>query len=448
MLAPLVNLLIVVASVLIHRWLWIRLVRDTTRPGGAARRVGTVAVVVSAALAAAPRILVPALGPDTGRPLAWTGYVWLGVLLYLMLTLLVWEAPRAVLGIRAIARRRNGRAPAPAVAESSAPAVPEPARVAAAAPARDAATPAPDTEGALAAGGPAPGGAGAGAGAGSTGPARPDRRLFLSRAAALTAGGIAVATTGFGMRTALGDPVVKRVPVRIAGLAQPLSGLRFAVVSDLHLGPLLGRAHTERIVRMINALEADVVTVVGDLADGTPSQLAPAARPLRHLEATHGAFFVTGNHEYMFDGAEAWVDELHGLGITTLLNERREIRHRGAVLDLAGVEDLSGAEHGRGPDYARALGDRDTSRPVVLMAHQPVMIEEAARHGVDLQLSGHTHGGQMFPLTELTKLTNPVVSGLGKVDNTQLYVTNGAGFFGPPVRVGAEPEITVIELRP
>ncbi|MFD5873257.1 metallophosphoesterase [Streptomyces sp. NPDC060322] len=207
------------------------------------------------------------------------------------------------------------------------------------------------------------------------------------------------------MRTALGDPVVKRVSIRIAGLAQPLSGLRIAVVRDLHLGPLLGRGHTERIVRMINGLEADVVTVVGDLADGKPSQLASAARPLRHLESPHGAFFVTGNHEYMFDGADAWVDELHGLGVTTLLNERTEIRHHGAVLDLAaGVEDLSATEHGRGPDYERALGGRDTGLPAVLMAHQPVMIEEATRHGVDLQLSGHTHGCQMFPLTELTKL--------------------------------------------
>ncbi|MFJ4841897.1 metallophosphoesterase [Streptomyces sp. NPDC088746] len=445
MLAPLVNLLIVVASALIHRWLWVRLVRDTTRPGGTARRVGTTATVVSAALAAAPRILVPALGPDTGRPLAWTGYVWLGVLLYLMLALLAMEIPRAVVGIRARARRRNGTAHPVAVPEPvRAPeqvSVPATVRVPATTVSRETGKASPGAEQTLGEVGDATGGGQ------DTGPARPDRRLFLSRAGALTAGAVATATTGFGMRTALGDPVVKRVPIRIAGLARPLSGLRIAVVSDLHLGPLLGRSHTERIVRMINGLEADVVTVVGDLADGKPSELAPAARPLRHLESTHGAFFVTGNHEYMFDGAEAWVEELHGLGVTTLLNERREIRHHGAVLDLAGVEDLSAAEHGSGPDYARALGGRDTSRPVVLMAHQPVMIEEAARHGVDLQLSGHTHGGQMFPLTELTKLANPVVSGLGKVEDTQLYVTNGAGFFGPPVRVGAEPEITVIELR-
>ncbi|MFC8227530.1 metallophosphoesterase [Streptomyces sp. NPDC057287] len=443
MLAPLVNLLIVVASALIHRWLWVRLVRDTTRQGGRARRVGTVATVASAALAAAPRILVPALGPDTGRPLAWAGYVWLGVLLYLILVLLVLEIPRAVLGIRALTRRRSGPARPPAAAE--------PVRVPATTVSRETEGDpvSRETETASPSAGPTSGEAGDGPGGDrDTGPARPDRRLFLSRAGALAAGGIAVATTGAGMRTALGDPVIKRVPIRIAGLAQPLSGLRIAVVSDLHLGPLLGRGHTERIVRMINGLEADVVTVVGDLADGKPSQLAPAARPLRHLESTHGAFFVTGNHEYMFDGAEAWVDELHDLGVTTLLNERTEIHHHGAVLDLAGVEDLSATEHGRGPDYEQALGGRDTGRPVVLMAHQPVMIEEAARHGVDLQLSGHTHGGQMFPLTQLTKLANPVVSGLGKVDNTQLYVTNGAGFFGPPVRVGADPEITVIELRP
>ncbi|MFD6280076.1 metallophosphoesterase, partial [Streptomyces sp. NPDC060209] len=143
MLAPLVNLLIVVASVLIHRWLWVRLVRDTTRPGDKARRVGTIAIVVSTALAAAPRILVPALGPDTGRPLAWAGYVWLGVLLYLMLALLVLEIPRAVLGIRARARRRNG----PASAQS----VQEPARVPAATVPRDADEAPPGA-------GPAPGG--------------------------------------------------------------------------------------------------------------------------------------------------------------------------------------------------------------------------------------------------------------------------------------------------
>ncbi|MFF3211164.1 metallophosphoesterase [Streptomyces sp. NPDC002886] len=138
---------------------------------------------------------------------------------------------------------------------------------------------------------------------------------------------------------------------------------------------------------------------------------------------------------------------MRDVGVRPLVNERVEILHNGAHLDLAGVEDLAGAEYGRGPDLGKALGGRDLSRPVVLLAHQPVFADEAARHGVDLQLSGHTHGGQMFPLTAITELVNPVGSGLGRVDDTQVYVTNGAGFFGPPVRVGAPADITLLELR-
>lgn len=249
------------------------------------------------------------------------------------------------------------------------------------------------------------------------------------------------------MSSALGDPLVKRVPVTLAKVNPRLAGLRIAVVSDIHLGPLLGRAHTERIVRMVNGLQADLVTIVGDLADGTASQLGPAARPLRALESRYGNFFVTGNHEYLYDGVEDWLDEMRNVGVRPLVNERVEIRHNGAWLDLAGVEDLAGEEFGRGPDLGKALGGRDLSRPVVLLAHQPVFADEAARHGVDLQLSGHTHGGQMFPLTAVTSLVNPVNSGLGRVEDTQLYVTNGAGFFGPPVRVGAPAEITLLELR-
>ncbi|WP_324290431.1 metallophosphoesterase [Streptomyces sp. H27-H1] len=226
------------------------------------------------------------------------------------------------------------------------------------------------------------------------------------------------------MSSALGDPLTKRVPVTLSKVNPRLAGLRIAVVSDIHL-----------------------VTIVGDLADGTASQLGPAARPLKGLDSRYGSFFVTGNHEYLYDGVEDWLGELRNVGVRPLVNERVEIRHNGAYLDLAGVEDLAGEEYGRGPDLGKALGGRDLSRPVVLLAHQPVFADEAARHGVDLQLSGHTHGGQMFPLTAITELANPVNSGLGKVDDTQVYVTNGAGFLGPPVRVGAPADITLLELR-
>jgi uncharacterized protein len=141
------------------------------------------------------------------------------------------------------------------------------------------------------------------------------------------------------------------------------------------------------------------------------------------------------------------VDEIARLGVRPLRNERLEIATRGGVFDLAGVNDPGGAEVGDAPDFARALGDRDTSRPVVLMAHQPVVAHDAAQYGVDLQVSGHTHGGQMVPFNLLVGLEQPVVSGLGRVDGVPVYVTNGAGFWGPPVRVGAPPQVTLIELR-
>jgi predicted MPP superfamily phosphohydrolase len=221
-----------------------------------------------------------------------------------------------------------------------------------------------------------------------------------------------------------------------------MDGTRIAVVSDIHLGPLTGTQHAARIVGLINSVNADIVCIVGDLVDGSVAELGRFAAPLAGIESRHGAFFVTGNHEY-YSGHEQWIDEVARLGLRPLRNERLEIDG----LDLAGVNDLNGEEHGDAPDFARALGDRDPSRPVVLMAHQPVAAKEAAPYGVDLQVSGHTHGGQMVPFNFLVKLQQPVVSGFGRVDGVPVYVTNGAGFWGPPVRVGAPPQVTVIELR-
>ena len=228
----------------------------------------------------------------------------------------------------------------------------------------------------------------------------------------------------------------------MAKLPRAMDGTRLALVSDIHLGPLTGSQHASRIVNLINSVNADIVCVVGDLVDGTVAELGRFAAPLADIQSRRGAYFVTGNHEY-YSGHEEWVAEVARLGVQPLRNERLEL----AGLDLAGVNDIGGAEFGDGPDLQRALGDRDTSRPVVLMAHQPVVARDAAPFGVDLQVSGHTHGGQMAPFNLLVKLEQPVVSGLGKVDGVPVYVTNGAGFWGPPVRVGAPPQVTVIELR-
>ncbi|MGW4958961.1 metallophosphoesterase [Nonomuraea sp. NPDC004186] len=393
---------------LAHLYLWQRMVRSTTAPGRLRKAltwgvVGLTVLVV--ATFAATRM-------DFGHWLAWPGYVWLALMFYLIVFLVVLEAPRAV---AALVLRRASRkavtleaAPVPVPAMAGAPAPPEPAPVV----------------------------------------APISRRLFLGRTTAAIAGVGALGTVGYGMTSALGDPVIERVKVALPKLDSRLGGLRFAVVSDIHLGPLTGRGHTERIVRMINGLEADVVAIVGDLVDGSVAQLGPLAQPLKSLESRYGAYFVTGNHEYFApSGPLEWIEELDQLGVRSLRNERVEIRHQGAVLDLAGVNDLNGASAGDGPDFDKALGGRDAGRSTVLLAHQPVQVGQAARHGVDLQLSGHTHGGQIAPFNLVVGLQQPVVSGLATVDGVQVYVTRGAGFWGPPVRVGAPPEITLLELR-
>ncbi|MEV6032752.1 metallophosphoesterase [Nonomuraea sp. NPDC052116] len=393
---------------LAHLYLWQRMVRSTTAPGRLRKAltwgvVGLTVLVV--ATFAATRM-------DFGHWLAWPGYVWLALMFYLIVFLVVLEVPRAVaaLVLRRASRKAVTReaAPVPVPAMAGAPAPPEPAPVV----------------------------------------APISRRLFLGRTTAAIAGVGALGTVGYGMTSALGDPVIERVKVALPKLDSRLSGLRFAVVSDIHLGPLTGRGHTERIVRMINGLEADVVAIVGDLVDGSVAQLGPLAQPLKSLESRYGAYFVTGNHEYFApSGPLEWIEELDQLGVRSLRNERVEIRHQGAVLDLAGVNDLNGASAGDGPDFDKALGGRDAGRSTVLLAHQPVQVGQAARHGVDLQLSGHTHGGQIAPFNLVVGLQQPVISGLATVDGVQVYVTRGAGFWGPPVRVGAPPEITLLELR-
>ncbi|WP_446037827.1 metallophosphoesterase [Streptomyces sp. SID1143] len=469
-----------------HLYLWRRFVRDVTAPGSPWRRVGAVAAVVlpltSVGALVAGRSGVPFA---VEQALAWPGYLWLACLLYLLLALLAgelvrWVAARTPWGVRRRTATATGPAPQPPAPAEAAPA-------GAATGTTDAAgtvgtADAADTAGtvtAAVAGGGAPDGATAAApgptdaaphgtdraadrdpeatagprtgsapqpeGAGSlTVPLSaplPGRRVFLARTLAVTAATVGLGTTAAGAWSVLKGPTLKKLTVPLAKLGRRAHGYRIAVVSDIHLGPTLGRAHTRRIVETINRTQPDLITIVGDLADGTVADLGPAAEPLRELRSRHGAYFVTGNHEY-FGDAHAWLDHLRELGVHPLENARREL----PGFDLAGVNDIQGEDQGEGPDYAKALGDRDTARPVVLMAHQPVMVHEAVEHGVDLQLSGHTHGGQLWPGPYLAALANPTVAGLDRYGDTQLYVTRGAGAWGPPVRVGAESDITVVTL--
>ncbi|WP_405638573.1 metallophosphoesterase [Streptomyces sp. NBC_01178] len=478
MVFALVALVVLALLGAVHRYLWRRFVGDTTAPGSTLRRVGTVAAFVL------PLLSVGAMASGrVGAPfrlqqaLAWPGFLWLACLLYLTLALLVGEVVRPVL-LRLLARR-DARAGAPgsgtasgtssgtasAVVTGSAadpgpvapggprprteelvpsgsagvstssdlsPDAPSPADPHSADPAvRTAAEPVTEPE-AESTTEPA---------AEPAAPAAPSRRLFVSRVVGGAAAAAGLATVGYGAYGVLRGPSVKRITVPLARLPRAAHGFRIAVVSDIHIGPILGRAHTRRIVDTINATSPDLVAVVGDLVDGSVADLGSAAEPLASLRARHGSYFVTGNHEY-FSGAQQWVDHVRELGLVPLENARVEIEG----FDLAGVNDIAGETEGQGPDFARALGDRDRGRAAVLMAHQPVVIHDAVEHGVDLQLSGHTHGGQLWPGNYLAELANPTVAGLERYGDTQLFVSRGAGAWGPPVRVGAPSDITVVEL--
>ncbi|MGY0060891.1 metallophosphoesterase [Streptomyces sp. LZ34] len=418
----------------VHWYLWRRLVRDTTARGGRARRAGTVAAVVLPLISVGALVSGRAGAPFAlQRVLAWPGYLWLALVLYLTLALLAGEAVRPLLR-RWLERRDAARSAQHHHVPNSHVPTAVPAAVPADLPADLPAERSPVAVGTVDE-------AVRTETATTDAPPPPSRRLFVARTVAVGAATVAAGTVGYGTYTVLRGPRLKRVTVPLAKLPRQAHGFRIAVVSDIHLGPILGRAHTRRIVETINRTGPDMIAVVGDLVDGSVEDLGPAAEPLRGLRARHGAYFVTGNHEY-FSGADQWVDHVRELGLRPLENQRTEL----GGFDLAGVNDVAGEDDGQGPDFEAALGDRDPARACVLLAHQPVVIHDAVDHGVDLQLSGHTHGGQMWPGNYVAELANPTAAGLERYGDTQLYVTRGAGAWGPPVRVGAPPDITVVEL--
>jgi len=267
-----------------------------------------------------------------------------------------------------------------------------------------------------------------------------DRRRALARILAGAAGTFAVVMAGAGLRGALGRPAIKTVKIALRRWPAHLSGYTIVQLSDIHVGPTIGREFIESIVATVNALSPDLVVITGDLVDGSVAELGRSVSPLADLRARDGVFFVLGNHEY-YSGAKEWIRHLPTLGIRVLVNERVSVAGL-AGFDLAGVDDPTGA-----PDMARTLADRDSDRAVVLLAHQPRAVFDASKLGVDLQLSGHTHGGQIFPFHVLVGLQQPYVSGLHDHHGTAVYVSRGTGYWGPAMRIGAPAEITRIELR-
>jgi predicted MPP superfamily phosphohydrolase len=364
-------------ALLLHRYLWARLVRDPDwgAPWG---RGLTVALVALAVLVPLSFLSMRWLPRSLNAPLSWVAYTWMGLLLYLFLLTVLGDLGRGVAAVGGLL------------------------------------------------------------------PKDPERRRLLARALAGAVGGAAALLGGAGAVQVMRGFQVKRVRVPLAKLPQAASGYRIVQMTDVHVGPTIGREFLESVVREANALKPDMVVITGDLVDGTVEQLAHLVEPLRDLVARDGVFFVTGNHEY-YSGADAWIAHLGTLGVRVLHNERVAIRE---LFDLAGVDDASAGrmlQH-HGQDVPAALAGRDTSRPVVLLAHQPKAIFHAKAGGVDLQISGHVHGGQLVPFNWLVHLDQPFIRGLHRAGDTWIYVSEGTGYWGPPMRVGTRSELTAFEL--
>jgi uncharacterized protein len=273
------------------------------------------------------------------------------------------------------------------------------------------------------------------------------RRTFLSRLIAGAAALVTLGLSGAGVAEALGAVALKNVKIALRKFPKELSGMRIVQLTDVHIGPMIGREWLEGIVARVNQLDADLVVITGDLVDGSVDALRHHVAPLATLKSKRGVYFVTGNHEY-YSGAASWIEHLETLGIRVLRNECVTIGEGAASFDLAGVDDHTGGQFikGHGADVAKALAGRDSKRECILLAHQPKEIVEAAKLGVGLQISGHTHGGQVFPATLLVRLQQPFTAGLDRLGDTQIYVSCGTGYWGPPMRVGAPAEITLLEV--
>jgi uncharacterized protein len=273
------------------------------------------------------------------------------------------------------------------------------------------------------------------------------RRRFLAQAVAgsavLTGGGMAA----YGSWRAFAPPVVTELAVKIPKLPRALEGLSIVQLSDIHVGSFIRREFMDELVRQTNALRPDLIAITGDLVDGDVPTLGGSVAAFGNLKARFGSFFVTGNHDY-YSGDEEWTEFLETFGVQVLRNRHVSIGDAGGALDLVGVDDWSGGRRRgkKGYDLDLALAGRNEDRAAVLLAHQPANFKVAAERGVDLQLSGHTHGGQLFPMTLFIGLAWEHSAGLYRHGDSHIYVSRGCGFWGPPMRVGSPPEIVKLVL--
>jgi predicted MPP superfamily phosphohydrolase len=276
------------------------------------------------------------------------------------------------------------------------------------------------------------------------------RIAFDARTVAVTVAAVSILLLIYGYAEAMRIPRIRRIDVAIPRLGAGLDGTRVVLLTDTHYGPINRATWSARVAAAVNALEPDIVCHTGDIADGSVDVRRDQAAPLGTIQARLAKTYVTGNHEY-FGEAQGWLDHMAELGWDALHNRHLVVSRDGASLVVAGIDDVTAAGSGRpghGADPVAALAGADPQLPVLLLAHQPKQVRDAVEHGVDLQISGHTHGGQIWPFHYLVRIDQPEVAGLSRHgERTQLYTSRGTGFWGPPFRVFAPSEITLLTLR-
>ncbi len=269
----------------------------------------------------------------------------------------------------------------------------------------------------------------------------------LGAATALAVPGLACFFTLVGYINARQVARIVEIDIPLANLPPELAGFTIVQLSDIHVGPTIKQDYVQAIVDRVNRLDADLVAITGDVVDGDVRQLRPHTAPLGGLRSRHGSYWVTGNHEY-YSGAAAWMREFERIGLRGLHNRHVVIEHRGARFVLAGVTDYSAGafDAGQASDPAAALAGSPPDLPRILLAHQPRSATAAAAAGFDLQLSGHTHGGQFWPWNHFVPMQQPFTAGLHRLGRLAVYTSRGTGYWGPPKRFGAPSEITVLRL--